>query len=77
MPSKQYLLNNFKSCTAMLNYAAANYDCSTDLDFIKRLANDQYVVRCHLASNSSRTFDGSGTDKREALAFCISTKFPS
>lgn len=76
MPTKQWLMDNYDSAKEILDYAAANHNTSVQLVYVKH-SGGQVVVRCKDASTPSTVYDGSGATKKEAMADCISTEFPS
>lgn len=76
MPTKQHLLDTYETCEGMLQYASTNHGVAPALKFIKRLTAGQFSVQVCLIADPEDLFSGSGSDKRDALADCISTRFP-
>lgn len=76
MPSKQFLMDNYASAGAILDYAVEEHDVDSVINFVQQSAG-QLTVQCKLVSNPSHTFNGVGATKKEAMADCISAEFPA
>lgn len=76
MPSKQSLLDDYNNSSEILKYAMQNHGVSSKLKFIKFEASGQVRVAACLESDHSHVFEGIGSDKKEAMADCISGEFP-
>ena len=75
MPTKQYLMGNYASAAEILEYAVANHNTDSQLVHVKKVGG-AVQVRCKDATNPVEVYDGTGVSKHEAMADCISTKFP-
>lgn len=76
MPTREWLINNYPDTGSLLGWASTNHGVSVQLVYLKKLENKQVEVMCKLAADSNDTFSGSGATKHEALATCLSTRFP-
>jgi len=75
MPTKQFLMDNYDSASAILAYAVSSHSTASMLDFVKYIGGVCHI-RCHEEGNPGNTYEGSGASKKEAMADCISTEFP-
>lgn len=76
MPSKEQLMSGYKSAKEIHDMAINELGVSSSLVNIKIVNGVKYLVAC-LSSNPEVTFEGSGVTNKEAMADCISKKFPS
>ena len=80
MPSKSYLMNTLaiepydSHFVAILEDAKSNHSV-TEIVYLKYKADGSKEVK--LRNSSEEEFTGTGASKMEAIADCVSTKYPS
>jgi len=79
MPNKQFYLDlplgeEVSLCKVIIDYAASNHSCQDQLKYIKHLSNGD--VEVSMKTLTDETFQGSGSDRCNAVADALSTKFP-
>lgn len=77
MPSKQSLLESYSDTVSLLSYAVNTHGVYGTLKSIKHEVSGQIRITACLTVDHGDTFEGIGADKREALADCISGRFPA
>jgi len=76
MPTKQFLMDNYDSASAILAYAVSTHSTRSKLGYVKYIGGVCHV-RCCEDGNPANEYDGQGSTKKEAVADCISLEFPA
>lgn len=77
MPSKQFLMDNYKSAQELLEWANSTHQVRVKLHYVKKQVDGSIKICAVMAADHNDKFVGTGATKQEALASALSAKYPA